>query len=64
MALNWRRHQYTTGFWFDSTSTLVSTCHMFSDSRQDIVFDIIHLIYRIKHRGIEIHSYGFLQISV
>lgn len=39
---------------WDSSSVLVSTGKMSSDSRQDIVFDILHLLYRIKHRGIEV----------
>lgn len=46
---------------WDSSSVLVSTGDMSSDSRQDIVFDILHLLYRIKHRGIEV---GFLWLPV
>lgn len=38
----------------DSSSALVSIGNMSSDSRQDIVFEIFHLLYRIKHRGIEV----------
>lgn len=33
----------------DSSSALVSIGNMSLDSRQDIVFEIFHLLYRIKH---------------